>query len=91
MPDKIDEIEIRKKKAFYRANHRGTKEMDILLGRFAEEKLPNMSQDVLLNFENFLSVPDRDLESWIIRDEYESKGEFKQLILELRQFHGLAS
>ena len=37
-----DDIEIRRRRAAYRACHRGTKEMDLILGRFAVARLPDM-------------------------------------------------
>ena len=33
----MDGLEIRRKRAFYRAHHRGTKELDLILGRYAKE------------------------------------------------------
>ena len=89
MPDAIDDIEIRKKRALYRANHRGTKEMDILIGKYAKTELMGMSEGDLEQFEKFLSVPDRELEGWIIRDEYSQDGEYRLLVNQLRKYHGL--
>ena len=37
-----DDAETRRRRAAYRACHRGTKEMDWILGRFAEAALPAM-------------------------------------------------
>ena len=38
-----DDIEIRRRRAAYRACHRGTKEMDVVLGRFAQARLAAMA------------------------------------------------
>ena len=35
-----DDLEMRRRRAAYRASHRGTKEMDIILGRYAEAGCP---------------------------------------------------
>ncbi len=53
-----DDLEMRRRRAAYRASHRGTKEMDIMLGRYAEARLPGMQDDELDAFERLLALPD---------------------------------
>ncbi len=50
----MDGLEIRRKRALYRANHRGTKELDLILGRYASERLPAMDEAKLLASRSFL-------------------------------------
>ena len=38
-----DDVAIRRRRAAYRASHRGTKEMDLILGRYAVARLPDMT------------------------------------------------
>lgn len=60
----------RLKKLSFRAWRRGFKEADIILGHFADERLPVMDDADLDIFEALLEVPDQDLYGWIIqRDE----------------------
>ena len=54
----------RRKQIIYRANHRGIKEMDIIVGRYATEKAMTMDPADLDLFETILNQPDRDLFSW---------------------------
>ncbi len=61
----MDGLEIRRKRALYRANHRGTKELDLILGRYAEERVPDMDEARLTAFEQFLALPDPDIDAWI--------------------------
>ena len=61
----MDGLEIRRKRALYRANHRGTKELDLILGRYAGECLPGMDEARLTAFEEFLALPDTDIDLWI--------------------------
>jgi antitoxin CptB len=61
----MDGLEIRRKRALYRANHRGTKELDLILGRYAEIHVPAMDEKKLSAFEEFLALPDPDIELWI--------------------------
>lgn len=48
----------------YRANHRGIKEMDIMLGGFAEACIADLSEPELDQFEALLGEMDRDLLTW---------------------------
>ena len=54
----------RRKQMIYRANHRGIKEMDIILGRYADAHVMTMSADELDAFEHIMDEGDRDLLTW---------------------------
>jgi antitoxin CptB len=82
-------LKIRRKRAAWRAQHRGTKEMDWLLGKFADARLPVMSGDDLDTFERLLSLPDPDLNQWIIEPATLSDRSIAPLIGEIRAFHNL--
>lgn len=58
------EKETRIKRLIYRANHRGIKEMDIVLGRFAVDHLETMDDEAIDAFEALMSEHDRDLLTW---------------------------
>ena len=58
------ENETRLKRLKYRANHRGIKEMDIVLGGFANERLDALSSQELDDFETLMQENDRDLLIW---------------------------
>jgi len=83
MPD----LDIPRKRALYRATHRGTKELDILLGRFAEHYVHTMAPPELAAFEEFLASPDPDIEQWMRTGE--APAAFAQVVVRLRAFHGL--
>jgi antitoxin CptB len=86
-----DDLLSRRRRAAYRATHRGTKEMDIALGRFAEAKLASMSEPALEGFERLLALPDPELQAMIWHPEAYPAGEFSELIALLRAFHGLGA
>lgn len=86
-----DDIEIRRRRAAYRACHRGTKEMDVILGRFAVARLPGMTVAELDDFERLLALPDPLLTQWFQQGEGTEEGAFAALIVALRQYHGLAA
>ena len=85
------ELELRRRRAGYRAAHRGTKEMDWLLGRYADWALPGMGEEDLTRFERFLSIADPELHHWILHPETCTGSEFSSLINQLRSFHQLPS
>ncbi len=60
-----DPLDVKRKRLNWRANHRGIREMDLLVGGFANQRLPNMSETELLEFTEILEIPDQDLLSWV--------------------------
>jgi antitoxin CptB len=86
-----DDIEIRRRRAAYRACHRGTKEMDVVLGRFAQARLAAMSPVELADFERLLALPDPLLTEWFERRVVPDEPAFVALIVALRSYHGLAA
>ena len=84
-----DDVETRRRRAAYRACHRGTKEMDWILGRFAVVALPAMPLASLGLFERMLSLPDPDLQDMILHPELVPAGEFAELVAAMRAFNGL--
>ena len=85
-----DDLEMRRRRAAYRASHRGTKEMDLILGRYAEARLPGMQNDELDAFERLLALPDPTLTQWFSRGATAvDAGEFAEVIDGLRAHHGL--
>ena len=59
----------RRRKLLFRANHRGFKEMDLLMGAFAQQTLAGMSSEELDEFEHLLALDDQDVYGWIIGRE----------------------
>ncbi len=58
-------LDVRRKKLLFHAWHRGTREMDLLLGRFADATISDLSEDEIADFEALMEVPDPDLYAWI--------------------------
>lgn len=84
------EIELRRRRALYRASHRGTKEMDWLLGRFAAARLSDMSEEELGRFERLIALPDPELQKWILDPAMLADSDIAPDIAELRRFHELS-
>ena len=54
----MDDIEIHRKKLVFRAGHRGTKEMDLLLGNFAMKYIKLFDETELSMFSDILDCED---------------------------------
>ncbi|HXL68052.1 MAG TPA: succinate dehydrogenase assembly factor 2 [Xanthobacteraceae bacterium] len=59
-------IETRRKRLKFRAWHRGTREMDLVVGRFADSVVPTLTEPALFEFEALIEASDPDLYDWIV-------------------------
>ena len=81
------DLDVRRRKILFRAWHRGTREMDLLMGRFADAAIAGLSNAVLDEFERLIDVPDHDLFSWIM-GEADAPPEYDiPLFRKLKAFH----
>ena len=58
-------LDARRRRALFRAWHRGMREMDLVLGRFADEEIGSMNEEELCQFEELLEIPDTELFKWM--------------------------
>lgn len=61
----MDPREIRLKKLTFRAWHRGFREMDLIMGSFADQHLASLDDAGLEAFEALLETPDQDVYAWL--------------------------
>lgn len=80
--------EIRLKRLKMRATHRGTKEMDIILGKWSELRLAAADPTTLDNFEDLLEENDQDLYQWVT-GQAAPPVKFKGLMTDLRKIVGM--
>ena len=59
--------EILKKQIIYRSTHRGSKEMDILLGNFAKKYVDKFTDDDLKKLDKLLKIEDEILYQWYFK------------------------
>jgi len=79
--------EIRLKRLYMRATHRGTKEMDIIFGKWAELRLSAADDAILDIFEALLEENDQDLYLWASA-QAEAPQEFKGIMADIRMIVG---
>jgi len=60
-----DGLEVRRRKLLFRSWHRGMREMDLIMGRFADSAVAALSDAELDEFERLIEVADRELLAWI--------------------------
>jgi antitoxin CptB len=60
-----DLLDIRKRKARFRAWHRGMREADLVIGGFADRELGKFDEGQLELFESLLGESDGDIVKWI--------------------------
>jgi antitoxin CptB len=61
-------LDDRRKRLLFRCWHRGTRELDLILGRFADAEIADLSDDELGQLERLLEVPDPDFYAAVIGD-----------------------
>ena len=57
--------EIRRKRLLFRSWHRGTRESDLILGRFADVYIAGFDETHLDRFEALLDCADADIFDWV--------------------------
>jgi antitoxin CptB len=83
------DIQTRRKRALFRAQHRGTKEMDWMIGRYAEAKLPGMDAAALDTFDQLLAISDPELDAWLMKQGRVVERALEVVIADIRLFHKL--
>jgi antitoxin CptB len=58
-------MDIRRKRLAYRANYRGFKEADLILGGFAKAYIETLTENEVTMFEELLTAKDHDIYDWI--------------------------
>jgi antitoxin CptB len=62
-------LDARRRRILFRAWRRGLREMDLVMGQFADAHLPEMSEAELDEFELLLDAPDPAMLAWITGEE----------------------
>ncbi|MEI8295453.1 MAG: succinate dehydrogenase assembly factor 2 [Alphaproteobacteria bacterium] len=74
------------KKLSHLSWHRGTRENDLLLGRFADACLKDMNDEELSIYETLLAQPDPDIYDWVTKKSVPSP-ELRPLVDKIRNFY----
>jgi antitoxin CptB len=74
------------KRLMYKSTHRGTKEMDLVLGAFAQNNLQTLNEEVLKNYDQLLDESDNHLFDWIVLEHNTFPTFYTDLIHKIRQY-----
>jgi len=78
--------EILKKQIIYRSTHRGTKEMDLLLGNFVKKNIDKFTDSELKDLENLLEIEDEILQKWFFGKNNENLVPFNKISKMFKEF-----
>lgn len=80
-------LDARRRRIHFRAWRRGMREMDLILGPFADARLDQLDTDALDSFEALLDVPDQDLYRWVTGAEPVPPRFRSALLADIASFH----
>ena len=81
------DLDPRRRKILFRCWHRGMREMDLLLGGFADVELVLLSDGEMDDLEELMEAPDRDIFRWLT-GEAATPAEYATPVFDrLRAFH----
>ena len=78
--------EFLKKQIIYRATHRGSKEMDILLGQFAKKHIKDLNIEELKDLNEIMTIEDDLLYEWYFNKVNNEKIVENKISQKLRNF-----
>jgi len=80
-------LDARRKRLLFRSWHRGTRELDLIMGRFADAWLDRLEPADLDAYEWLLEVPDQELFRWVTGEQPVPEAADTPLFRKLRAFH----
>ena len=81
-------LDLRRRKLKFRLWHRGIREMDLVMGGFADAELSALSDEQMTEVEGWLDVPDQQMFAWVNGSEAPPADLDTPLFRKLRTFHG---
>jgi antitoxin CptB len=82
-----ERLDARRRRLLFRSRHRGMREMDLVLGPFADARLPTMSDAELDEYERWLDIPDQQIFAWVSGSEETPAAVDTVLFRKLIAFH----
>ena len=82
-----DGLDPRRRRLLFRSWHRGIREMDLVLGRFADAHIAELSDAELDEYETWLEVPDQQIFTWVNGSQPAPAAIDTALFRRLRDFH----
>jgi antitoxin CptB len=83
-------LDVRRRKLLFRAWRRGVREMDLIIGKFADARIETFDASALDDFERLIEVSNDDLYSWVVGDIAIPADYDTSVLRELQSFHARA-
>jgi antitoxin CptB len=80
-------LDVRRRKLLFRAWRRGVREMDLIVGRFADVHIDRFDDGALDDFERLIEVPNAELYAWVTGDERAPVEHDTAVLRQLIAFH----
>lgn len=77
----------RQRRLLFRSWHRGIRETDLVLGRFADAHIADLTDRELDEYERLLEVPDHDLYVWVTGEADIPESHRSDLLDRIVRFH----
>jgi antitoxin CptB len=82
-----DDLDVRRRKLRFRSWHRGTREADLIMGRFADAHIDALSVPELDEYEHLLGALETDLLAWLTGERAVPAEHDTAMLRRLRDFH----
>jgi antitoxin CptB len=80
-------LDVRRRRLLFRAWRRGVREMDLIVGRFADVYIDQFDEPSLDEFERLIEVPNAELYAWVTGDESAPAEHDSAVLRQLIGFH----
>jgi antitoxin CptB len=80
-------LDERRRRLLFRAWRRGVREMDLIVGRFADAYIDKFDTPALEQFERLIEVPNAELYAWIVGDTSIPAEQDSGVLRDLIAFH----
>jgi antitoxin CptB len=81
------DLDPRRRRILFRCWHRGLREMDLIMGQFADQHIGDLPAGELDEFEKLIEVPDRDLLMWMTGETQTPSNYDCAVFRKLKAFH----
>lgn len=81
-----DDLDITRKRLVFQSNHRGCKEMDMVMGQFCTRYVGAMSADDIEIYEKLLEEDDLDIWGWLTHRGEPNSEQYLPILEKMREY-----
>ncbi|GLS29663.1 antitoxin CptB [Mesorhizobium albiziae] len=79
-------LDARRRKLLFRSWHRGMREMDLILGSFADAEIGALNEAEIDQYEKLLDIPDTELLPWVTGERAIPEADRSDILLKILAF-----